>query len=278
MKHAATLMLLAMGLALGAANVRAEDAAGTDIWALVRASLFADRPIQEPADDVVRLRVPARAADAAVVPLAVSVAGPQSGDRYVRALYVVIDRNPSPVAAIFRFTPLSGRADIETRVRIEDYTNVRAIAEMSTGELYAATRYVKAAGGCSAPAAKSDGTTGLGRMRLVLEDAAASGGPATARLSVMHPNHSGLAMDQFTRHYTPAYFVRSIAVSYRGEPVMTADVDFSISENPSVRFHFIAREAGELKAQVVDTKDLTFETVLDVNPAGVSKAAAEVVR
>lgn len=278
MKHAAALVLCSISLSMGAANVRADEAAATDIWTLVRTSLFADRPIQEPADDVVRLRVPARAADAAVVPLAVSVGGPQSEDRYVRALYVVIDRNPSPVAAIFRFTPTSGRADIETRVRVEEYTHVRAIAEMNTGELYAATKYVKAAGGCSAPAAKSSDTSALGRMRLVLEEGSAPGELATARLSVMHPNHSGLAMDQFTRYYTPAYFVRSIAVSYRGEPVMTADVDFSISENPSVRFHFVASEAGELKAQIVDTKDLTFETVLDVNPAGVSKAAAEVGR
>ncbi|MBX9962733.1 MAG: quinoprotein dehydrogenase-associated SoxYZ-like carrier [Burkholderiales bacterium] len=276
MKHA-VVVLCWVGLVMNASAATADADAAPDIWALVRTSLFGDRPIHEPADDVVRLRVPARAADAAVVPLAVSLGSAQSDDRYVKALYVVIDRNPSPVAAIFRFTPRSGRADIETRVRVEEYTHVRAIAEMNTGELYAATRYVKAAGGCSAPAAKSSDTSALGRMRLVLEDGTAEG-TATARLSVMHPNHSGLAMDQFTRYYTPAYFVRSIAVSYRGEPVMTADVDFSISENPSVRFHFIAREAGELKAQVVDTKDLTFETVLDVNPLGAGKASAEVAR
>jgi sulfur-oxidizing protein SoxY len=277
MKHAAAAIFGWIALTTGAGAAAPDTDAGIDIWNLVRTSLFADRPIQEPADDVVRLRVPARAADAAVVPLAVSLGSAQGDDRYVKALYVVIDRNPSPVAAIFRFTPRSGRADIETRVRVEEYTHVRAIAEMNTGELYAATRYVKAAGGCSAPAAKSADTSGLGRMRLVLEEGSTTG-VSTARLSVMHPNHSGLAMDQFTRHYTPAYFVRSIAVSYRGEPVMTADVDFSISENPSVRFHFVAREAGELKAQVVDTKDLTFETVLEVNPLGVGKASADVAR
>lgn len=277
MKHAMAVLCW-IGIAMNASAGTTDVDAAPDIWALVRTSLFADRPIQDPAEDVVRLRVPARAADAAVVPLAVSVGSAQSDNRYVKALYVVIDRNPSPVAAIFRFTPRSGRADIETRVRVEDCTHVRAIAEMNTGELYAATKYVKAAGGCSAPAAKSADTSALGRMRLVLEGGSAPGEPATARLSVMHPNHSGLAMDQFTRYYTPAYFVRSIAVSYQGEPVMTADVDFSISENPSVRFNFVAREAGELRAQVVDTKDLTFETAVDVNPLGVGKASAEVAR
>jgi len=278
MRHAIALTLWLAGTLAPVAWARADEAASTDIWPKVRASLFADRAIREPADDIVRLRVPARAADAAVVPLAVSVGVPQSDERFVQALYIVIDSNPSPIAAIFHFTPESGRADIETRVRIEDYTHVRAIAELNTGELFAATRYVKAAGGCSAPAAKGDGSAKLGRMRLVLEDDAVSGEPAVARLSVMHPNHSGLAMDQFTRHYTPAWYVRTIQVSYAGRPVMTADVDFSISENPSLRFHFVAREPGALRAEVVDTKDLVFETILDVTPGAKAKASSEAGR
>lgn len=275
MRRAIAFTLWMIGTLLPGASAWAGETSDTDIWAKVRASLFADRPIREPADDMVRLRVPTRAADAAVVPLAVSVGVPQSDGRFVQALYIVIDRNPSPIAAIFRFTPESGRADIETRVRIEDYTHVRAIVELNTGELFAATRYVKAAGGCSAPAAKSDASAKVGRMRLVLEGEPTTGDPAVAQLSIMHPNHSGLAMDQLSRHYTPAWYVRTIQVSYAGKPVMTADVDFSISENPSLRFHFIVREAGVLKAEVVDTKDLVFETVLDVRPGANAKASAE---
>jgi sulfur-oxidizing protein SoxY len=266
MRLAVAVMLGIICTSLPMEMARADEAANTDMWDRVRASLFADRPIRESEEGIVRLRAPARAADAAVVPLAVSVGVPPSGEHFVQALYLVIDRNPSPIAAIFRFTRDSGRADIETRVRIEDYTHVRAIAELDTGELFAATRYVKAAGGCSAPAAKGDGATGLGRMRLVLEGTAIAGEPAAARLSVMHPNHSGLAMDQSTRHYTPAWYVRTIRVSYAGVVVLTAEVDFSISENPNLRFYFVAREPGTLKAEVVDTKDLVFETELQVLP------------
>mgnify|MGYP002150436774 CR=1 FL=1 len=43
-------------------------------------------------------------------------------------------------------------AEIETRVRVDAYSHVRAIAEASDGQLYAVTRFVKASGGCSAPA------------------------------------------------------------------------------------------------------------------------------
>jgi sulfur-oxidizing protein SoxY len=81
---------------------------------------------------------------------------------------------------------------------------------------------------------------------------------------ISHPNHSGLAMDQMTRLFEPAYFVRTINVTYAGKPVLSAEVDFSISENPNFRFYFVPREEGNLKAEVVDTKDLKFEYLLAV--------------
>ena len=55
-------------------------------------------------------------------------------------------------------------------------------------------------------------------------------------------------------------FVRAIRVSYAGKPILTAEVDFSISENPNFRFYFVPAGDGELKAEAVDTKELKFET------------------
>ena len=43
---------------------------------------------------------------------------------------------------------------ISTRVRVNSYTNVHAVAELSDGKLYVVKTYVKASGGCSAPAVK----------------------------------------------------------------------------------------------------------------------------
>jgi sulfur-oxidizing protein SoxY len=83
-------------------------------------------------------------------------------------------------------------------------------------------------------------------------------------LMISHPNNSGLAMDQLTRQFTPAHFVRRVNVTYGGQPVLSADLDFSISENPNLRFYFVANDKadGELKVDVVDSNDLKFETTL----------------
>ena len=236
----------------------------TAIWVKVKRSLFEDRPVQESAAGIVELEAPARAEDAAVVPIAIRTKLEQKPERYVKRIYLIVDNNPSPLAATFDLGVGSGRADIETRIRVDQYTWVRAVAELSDGTLAVDRRYVKASGGCSAASGKDAGAMArLGRMRLAAEQGAYN--EATrAQLMISHPNDSGLAMDQVTRLYPPAYFVRTLEVTYAGQPVVSAELDFSISENPYFRFYFVPAQAGELKARAVDTKGLTFETTLEV--------------
>jgi sulfur-oxidizing protein SoxY len=91
---------------------------------------------------------------------------------------------------------------------------------------------------------------------------------------VSHPNDSGLAFDQITRSYAQPHFVRRVEVRYAGKPVLMADVDFSISENPNFRFYFTPGNGGELDARVVDNQDLEFETSLKLASGGSVAASA----
>jgi sulfur-oxidizing protein SoxY len=268
--HRARRLLLRaalIALALGPAAASADDGPDpeTAIWKKLRSSLFDNRPIGD-ARGIVELVTPVRAEDAAVVPVAIRTQLVQRPERYIRHLYLIVDKNPSPLAAKVELTPDSGRADLETRIRIEEYTYVRAVAELSDGTLVADARFVKASGGCSAPAGKDPAAAaaGIGRMRLAVGREVSYGQPTLAQLMISHPNDSGLVMDQLTRHYTPAYFVRSIKVSYAGKPILAAEVDFSISENPNFRFYFVPAGDGELQAEAIDTKELRFETRLAV--------------
>jgi sulfur-oxidizing protein SoxY len=264
-KFIATVIVAACACVTAHANA-ADPNPDTEIWAKVRNSLFGDRPLKVDEGSVIVLETPYRAEDAATVPVAIRTRFEQSSARFIYKIYLVIDKNPSPIAAVFTFSQESGRADIETRVRIEEYTHIRAIAELNSGELYIVTRYIKAAGGCSAPAGKDAqaALARLGKLRFSIDDAIAEGRPALAQLMVSHPNFSGLAMDQATRLYTPPHYVRSVNVMYAGKSIMNADVDFSISENPNFRFYFVPQGAGRLSAEIVDSKDLKFSTSLPI--------------
>jgi sulfur-oxidizing protein SoxY len=269
-RHA--LVALVATLALnGAYAAQPDDDPGKEAhWLDFKEGMFKGRPVDAHGDAVIKLEAPARAADAAVVPISITAQFPQTPAHFIRKIYLFIDENPEPYAGFFEFTPESGLASIETRVRVEDYTFMRVIAETSDGKLYSAVRFIKASGGCSAPAGKDDAAAeaSAGQVRLMAEGKSVAGKPSLAQLMVRHPNRTGMQMNQVTRNYASAYFIRKVAVTYADKPVMTANINFTISENPNFRFYFVPRGSGELKAQVEDTKNKQFASAIAVNAQG----------
>jgi sulfur-oxidizing protein SoxY len=248
----------------GLAAERATAEQPSDSWAFIKDELFGDRPMQD-GSGMIALDAPYRAEDAAIVPIGLSVdPGPE---RRVARLTLVIDENPVPVAAAFELGEGMGRpVELSMRVRVNAYSNVRAIAELDDGSLHQFARFVKASGGCSAPAGKdpAEAAAGIGRMKLALEQAAALDQPQVVQLMIRHPNHSGLAMDQITRLYTPPHYVKQIDIAYNGKRIMRAETDISISENPNFRFYFVPRQEGTLTVEAVDSRDVSYRTSLAV--------------
>ena len=250
-------VLLAFGAAARAEPTEAERAAR---WADLRHAIFGDRVVED-AGDRVTIDAPARAEDAAIVPVAIRVADTLALE--IRGLYLVIDNNPSPLAAHFILGPIADAREIATRVRIDDYTYLHAIAETADGRLYAAARFIKAAGGCSAPAGKDQALAleRLGKMKLSLADRSRPDEPIRVKLLISHPNSSGLQMDQVTRNYIPADFMQTLDVTYNGQQVFRLESDIAISEDPSFNFSIRPADpaaAGVIKADIFDSSQRHF--------------------
>jgi sulfur-oxidizing protein SoxY len=110
--------------------------------------LFGGRPIKDGAATV-KLDVPLIAENGAVVPVTVEVHAPMTAQSYVKAVYIISDKNRRPLNAKFNLTPAMGQAYVGTNMRLGESTDVRAIAEMNDGSLLQAKREVKVTvGGC----------------------------------------------------------------------------------------------------------------------------------
>lgn len=256
-------------LALPAVAISAESSNPPDspMWQKLHAGLFQGRPISDNGDELIQLTAPKRAQDAAVVPVSIQAKILQTPERYIKSIHLIVDDNPAPLAAVFHMTPASGRADIETRVRVEQYTYVRAVVQTNDGALSMSKVYVKASGGCSAPANRHGpgGDDRLGQIKLTTQETPSLNQPVMVQLMIRHPNASGMVMDQATRLYESPHYVRKLQVAYAGEPIMSADVDFGISENPNFRFYFVPETSGVLTATAEDSNDLVFDTSLEVS-------------
>ena len=254
-----------LGLVPGAAL--AQVPAAEDPWPSLAADLFDGRTMTE-TKSVIVLEAPYRAEDAALTPLTIRIGLEPSDARVVRAVTLVIDRNPVPLAAVFRLGPKAGIDMIATRVRVNENTAIHAVAELSDGTLYVTSKFVKAAGGCSAPSMKNadEAMASLGRMKLRQFPAAA--GRREAQLMIRHPNSSGFQMDQLTRHYIPARYVSAIEIKAGQDLLLAVEGGISLSEDPNLRFGYRPTGAKTISARIVDTEGVRFASEWLVDAAG----------
>ena len=251
MKKAVALAALVL-FAWGATAQTAPDS-----WPDVKKLLFKDASIIDD-ETFVTLMAPARSEDAALTPIKLAIHAPPGDARRVVKVSLVIDENPVPLAAEFTLGAKAEVTEIETRVRVNAYTNIHAVAELSDGSLHTTKVYVKAAGGCSAPATKNFEAADIGKMKLrVVDDE--KPGRADYVVMMRHPNNSGLQMDQVTRLYTPARYLDHLAIYQGDELVFSVEGGISISEDPNFRFDFARTDARTLRVEAHDIDNARFQ-------------------
>jgi sulfur-oxidizing protein SoxY len=274
MSHPARPLFIA-GLLSGliaACPIPAASADGDNLWSGLAQEIFDNRSMND-GDDVIAIEMPYRAEDAAIVPVTLRTRLAPTDSRRVLTITLVIDQNPAPMAAKFELGPDAHVSEISTRVRVNNYTDVHAVAELSDGKLYMTKTFVKASGGCSAPAAKNaDEAKGrLGQMKLRQFARPEQGAPnrlRDAQIMIGHPNNSGLQMDQVTQLYVPAFFVNELRLWQGDSPVLTMEGGISISEDPNIRVTYVSNGAKSFRAEAKDTAGHAFRNEWKIDNSG----------
>lgn len=262
------LRLLASALAVFAHGAMADEPprenplADGPTWSELKGDFVSDESALKDGAHVLDVSAPYRANDAATVPLVITQSDPALP---IRTAQVIIDENPAPMAADFAFGDLMMPLNFELRVRVNQYSNIRVLAETDAGT-YMSGRYVKASGGCSAPATKDPvaALATMGQMRLKHFDTAEnmSGQRRDAQIMIRHPNYSGLQRDQITQLFVGAHFIDELQV-YQGDDLLfSMEGGISVSENPVFRFTYTDNGAPALTVRAHDTEGNLFERVL----------------
>ena len=259
-----------LSIMLGAGVVHAAEP--YDTWPGLVQDIFKNRPMQD-GSGVIAIEMPYRAEDAAIVPVTLRSKLSPDDNRRMLSITLVIDQNPAPMAARFELGPDANVTEISTRVRVNNYTDVHVVAELSDGQLYVAKTYVKASGGCSAPAAKNadEAKARLGKMRyrqFARPDQGPTSGVREAQIMIGHPNNSGLQMNQVTQLYIPAFFINELRLSQDDRLLLAMEGGISLSEDPNIRFTYTSRGAKLFRAEAKDTDGHVFRNEWKVDESG----------
>jgi sulfur-oxidizing protein SoxY len=97
----------------------------------------------------IAIDLPEIAENGNTVPLSITVDSPMTGDDYVSDIMVVAEGNPRPGLATYHLTPMSGRAEVATRIRMAATQNIVVVAKTSKGQFFTEQKQVKVTiGGC----------------------------------------------------------------------------------------------------------------------------------
>ncbi len=81
----------------------------------------------------ITLSLPMLADNGHLVPLSLKVDSPMTEESHVTHVYLISQRNPVPLMAMFVLGPWNGRAELSMRVRLSGTQMVVALARMSDG-------------------------------------------------------------------------------------------------------------------------------------------------
>lgn len=255
------LLGVAHGLASGAAV-----AGGT--WDGLKPEVFGQRKI-EGGIGVVSIKAPFRPEDQRAVP--VSIDARFVDGRTVKSVTLVVDENPSPVAAVFNMGEGRTHFGLKTAVRLNQETQVRAIVEASDGALYMSSQLVKFAGGqaaCSAPPTGNADEIAANMGKMQLADVERAGNATEiehrVRLKISHPNHTGMALDQQTLLYIPLRMITALEISQGGTKLFDMTGSITISENPAIEFPVSLTGDDQLKVVLKDSDGTEWSRTMSI--------------
>ncbi|KAF3997838.1 quinoprotein dehydrogenase-associated SoxYZ-like carrier [Glaciimonas immobilis] len=233
-------------------------------WGTLQSTYYQGKKLEP--GPFIKLTAPRRADSGAQVPFAFSVDYPMEAKKYIKSVTVIVDENPVPLAAIFYFNPINGKAEISTRIRLESDSLVHVIAEANDGRMYINAIPIRAQGGCggSVEGDEAAAKAAAGKMRVAVENPVKMGSLSHVKLLIKHPMFTGLQRDLNTQAFRPAFFIDKIEATYNGKPVMHADTYIGVSEDPNFQFGFIPDKPGKLELMIKDNEGHTFTSSIDV--------------
>ncbi len=238
--------------------------AKAELWPVMKEAFFEKRPMTDVT--FMKIEAPRRAESGAQVPVTYTIDNAAANGVKITKLYAFVDANPIPLTATYHLTDALGDFQLSTRIRFETDAFVRLVGEDAKGNLYLASREIRAAGGCGGTVENDEAATraAAGRIKMNVESPAKFGVATPATFNIRHVMRTGLQRDLVSQGFVPAFYINKTEFKYNGKPLMTVDVGVGTAEDPYFKFNFIPSEPGKLEVLATDNEGKSFSHAIEV--------------
>lgn len=238
-------------------------------WPDLRNELYGEQLLMQ-TGNTISIDAPYRSDMDSRTQIGATVTAPQG--EMLNSVTVILDENPMPVSAVFTFEQPVSSFFFDLTMRVNGPTPLHVVAKTGRGQLFVADTFVKTSGqgACSAPPGTDPelALATIGNMAIdvqafspkpkLLQTAVPTSEAADLAhgkrmdLSIQHPSHSGMQMNQISLLYIPARYIDTIAVALDGAPYVAITGSISLSENPRISLS-IPAAAQTIDVTLTDT-------------------------
>lgn len=197
-----------------------------------------------PNTEGLNLELPLVSEDGSAVPMTVSIDSPMSTDDYIESIQVFAEGNPNDEVVDFILTPLVGRAEVASRIRVNESQTIWAVARSSQGEVWVASHDIRVTVGGCLMTADDLSSVALSQPRVAVPASFEPGMPGEVRTLVTHPMETGLREGP-SGDILPRRLVDTLTVTVGGDTALTVRMHTAVSANPYVRFFLAPAESAE---------------------------------
>ena len=171
-----------------------------------------------------------------------------TADDYVKSIHVFNEKNPQPNIGNFYLGPRAGRAQISTRIRLADSQKIVAIAQLSDGSFWSATRRRRG----DARGLHRGGDL-MASALINVPEKAKRGEIIEIKTLMSHIMETGYRRTS-TGEVVPRDIITSFTCRYNGAEIFRADLFPAIAANPFITFFTVATESGKFDFEWIGDK------------------------
>ena len=218
------------------------------------ASILADA--EQVHEQGLALEMPLVSEDGSAVPINVKLDHPMTEDRYITRIHIFAQGNPNAEVVDFYLSPALGRAEVSSRIRVNESQRIWAVATNNQGEAWVTHHDIRVTVGGCLMTAEDNSTIALSQPRVALPRSFTAGQPAEIRTLVTHPMETGMREGP-DGNLLPRRLVERFVVTLGDETALEVHLHTAVSANPYLRF-FLAPQSS-VQAQFVWHEDTGFE-------------------
>lgn len=206
------------------------------------------------------LDIPQHVDTGSSIPLTVRIDCEMTPQDCPSVIHLVAHGNPTPRLVSFWLDPRAGKAEISTRIRLEQSQKVTAVAGMRDGRLLRADREVSVTFGACAQVGSGSNDDIFAfqpEPRISVPPVAALGDIVAVRAVISHPMETGLrksATDEWVRQR----IISSFSCEQAGKEIFAASLYPAMSSNPYFMFYLRAEQSGPLRFKWFDMTGHTY--------------------